>query len=395
MSLGSRIRQFRTARGYSLDDLASRMDPSVSKQALSKYEKGDATPRPTVLLSLASALGVRASQLASEPEYDFRPVAFRALATLPQRERESIENTVIIELERRLSLGDRLGLDMTFPFEGACTEVSQIADAELAAAQLRAVWGLGDAPIASVVDSVEAHGGHLIEVDTPRKFDGLAIIALEDEMPVACGIATRLQVTRSRQRMSIAHEAGHLAMDVADGVDEEKAAKRFAGAFLYPEQAVRDEFGSIRTRITMAELLAAKARWGISMQGVLYRLHDLDVLDDAGYSWWCMYVNRAGWRNVEPAEEPKERSTWNETHARRAEAEGLIARETMIEYIPSAAAEPWHAGLDRRALMALPREERNAIIRAQVESISAEYNREIDHEWLDADLGEWDHEEDE
>lgn len=371
------------------------MDPPVSKQALSKFEKGAATPRPTVLVSLAHALEVRASQLIAEPQYVFRPVAYRALATLPQRERESIENTVIIELERRLSLGDRLGLEMTFPFEGACTDVSEIAGAESAAMELRAAWGLGDAPISSVVDSVESHGGHLIEVGTPRKFDGLAVIALEGEMPVACGIATRRQVARSRQRMSIAHEAGHLAMRVADDVDEEKAARRFAGAFLYPEQAVRDEFGSRRTRITAAELLAAKARWGISMQGVLYRLHDLDVLDDASYSWWCMYLNRAGWRTEEPAEEPRERSTWNETYARRAEAEGLIARETMIEYIPSAAAESGHMDVDRRALMALPRDERNAIIHAQVESIAAEYNREIDHAWLEADLGERDHEADE
>jgi transcriptional regulator with XRE-family HTH domain len=371
------------------------MEPSVSKQALSKFEKDAATPRPTVLLALARALDVRAGQLIAEPEYDFRPVGYRALATLPRREREAIENTMIIELERRLALGDRLGLDMTYPFADSRTDVEAIADAEHAAARLRLAWGLGSAPISSVVDSVESQGGHLIEVDTPRKFDGLAIVALEAETPVACGIATRRQVSRSRQRMSIAHEVGHLAMRVADDVDEEKAARRFAGAFLYPEHAVRDEFGSRRTRITAAELFAAKAKWGISIQGVLYRLHDLGVLDDAGYSWWCMYINRAGWRTEEPAEEPRERSAWNETHARRAEAEGLIARETMIEYIPSAAAEPEHVDIDRRALMALPREERNAIIRSQVESIAAEYNRQIDHEWLEADLGEWGHEEDE
>jgi transcriptional regulator with XRE-family HTH domain/Zn-dependent peptidase ImmA (M78 family) len=393
VSLGSRIRQYRTARGYSLDDLAGRMDPPVSKQALSKYEHDRALPRPTVLISLARALDVKAARLIAEPKYDFQPVAYRALASLPKRERESIENTVITELERRLLLSDRLGLEMVFPFMGAETDIACVTDAEHAAAELRAVWGLGDAPVASVVDSVESHGGHLIEIDTPRKFDGLAVVALDDGKPVACGIATRRRASRSRQRMSIAHEAGHLAMRVLEGVDDEKAARRFAGAFLYPEHAVRDEFGSRRTRITVNELLAAKGKWGISMQGVLYRLHDLQVLDDTGYTWWCMYMNRSGWRQEEPAEEPRERSTWNETHARRAEAEGLIARETLLEYVPGAGAEPRHMDIDRRALMALPPGERAAIIRAQVESIAEEYNREIDHEWLGADLGEWDHEE--
>ncbi|MDP2182979.1 MAG: nucleotidyl transferase AbiEii/AbiGii toxin family protein [Actinomycetota bacterium] len=48
------------------------------------------------------------------------------------------------------------------------------------------------------------------------------------------------------------------------------------------------------------------------------------------------------------------------------------------------------AGLDRRGLVKRPREERNAIIRTQAESVADEYNRQIDHEWLDADLGERD-----
>jgi len=36
MSLGARLRQYRTARNYTLDELAERMGGLVSKQALSK-----------------------------------------------------------------------------------------------------------------------------------------------------------------------------------------------------------------------------------------------------------------------------------------------------------------------------------------------------------------------
>lgn len=50
--------------------------------------------------------------------------------------------------------------------------------------------------------------------------------------------------------------------------------------------------------------------------------------------------------------------------------------------------ERFPGDIDRRAMMKLPVEERDAIIRAQVEAIADEYNHEIDHEWLDADLGE-------
>lgn len=391
MSLGARIRQYRAARGYTLDELVERMDGVVTKQALSKYEHDRAVPRPTVLVALARALDVKASGLVAEPVYRFEPVAYRAAVALPKREQESIENTVGLELERRLVLMDRLGLEQPYPFEAAETAVSDVRGAEYAAEELRRIWDLGGGPIASVVDTLEGRGVHLIDVDTERKFDGLAVVAYDDTGErVACGVATRREVARARQRMSHAHEIGHLATRVPDGVDTEAVTRRFAGALLFPAKAVVDEFGSRRSRITAEELLTAKQRWGVSIQGILYRLRDLGILDEAGYKWWCMFINRAGWRTDEPGEEPAERSTWNEVHAHRAAAEGLIAREVLADYIPDMATRTAPEDLGRRALAKLPREERDAIIRAQAESIADEYNRQIDHAWLEADLGERD-----
>ena len=45
--------------------------------------------------------------------------------------------------------------------------------------------------------------------------------------------------------------------------------------------------------------------------------------------------------------------------------------------------------IDRRALMQLPIDERREILRAQAEECADEYNRTLDHEWLDANLGEF------
>ncbi|MHB1342703.1 MAG: hypothetical protein ACYC5F_11135 [Thermoleophilia bacterium] len=49
-------------------------------------------------------------------------------------------------------------------------------------------------------------------------------------------------------------------------------------------------------------------------------------------------------------------------------------------------------GMDNRALLRLPLDERRAYLKAQADAHVEEYNRTIDHEWLDADLGEWDSE---
>jgi transcriptional regulator with XRE-family HTH domain len=396
MSIGVRLRQYRTARGYTLDELVERMGGVVTKQALSKYEHDRAMPRPTVLVALAKALEVKAARLIGEPAYAFEVVGFRAQAALSRAAEESLVNRVEIELERRLDLTERMGIVVPFPFEKVMP-VRDVGAAEYAANALRDEWDLGGGPIASVVDTLESKGVHLFEVETDKKFDGLAVVVRDETgARVACGVAARVETSRGRQRMSHAHEAGHLAMEVADGVDPERAARRFGGALLFPEASVREQFGSHRRRITAQELLIAKSRWGVSVQALLYRLHDLEILDDVSYKWWCMYVNKAGWRTAEPADEAPERSSWNEAHAYRAAAEGLIAREALAEYVPSLAVRADHlpGDIDRRALMRLPLADRRAIMRAHADAMAEQYNAELDGAWLDANLGDLDTDDD-
>lgn len=391
MGIGPRIRQYRRARGLTLGELAERMEPPVSKQALSKFERDLSTPRPRTLGAIARALEVRAAQLMSEPEYQFELVAFRKLAALPVNEQERIESAVRIELERRLALMDTLGLPHVAPFGDVRFQTEDVSAAEYAAEQVRVAWDLGRGPIASVVDTLESRGVHVVEVDTAREFDGLAVVASDDAgMRVACGVAARREVSRVRQRMSLAHEVGHLALEARDEDQEERAARRFAGAFLYPAVAVRDEFGARRSRITTDELLVAKQRWGMSIQAILYRLHDLEILDDLGYTWWCKFIDRAGWRRIEPAEHLPERSRWSETYAHRAAAEGLISREMLAEYVPAVASRTAPDDIDRKALVRLPLEERRALMKAHADAVAEEYNRTIDHEWLESDLGDAD-----
>lgn len=387
MSTGERIKQLRTARGYSLGDLAEAMGGVVTKQSLSKYENDRATPRPTVLISLARALDVKAAQLVAAPQFEFEVVAYRAMASLPARERQAIENRIELELESRLLLMDRLGIEPSIPFDGKPIDVNDLPATEDAAEQLRDKWELGSGPIASVVDALEAKDVHLIDVDTDRKFDGLAVFAKDQSgRRVACGMATRRQASKARQRMSHAHELGHLAMRLAEDIDAERAASRFAGAFLFPEHAVRAEFGDRRSRVTTDELLIAKKRWGMSIQAVLYRLNELEVLDDASYKWWCMRINRAGWKIGEPGDEPAEASSWVRTYAHRAAAEGLIAQETLAEYLPRANTRSVAGDLDRRALAKLPLADRRAVLKAHAEAIADEYNASLDSDWLNADL---------
>lgn len=88
--INDRIRRARLQRGLTLDALAIQLG-DITKQALSKYEKGLSTPNSTRLLQLAKALQVN-------PEYFFRseaiplaPLEFRKLAKMPKYRQAQVE----------------------------------------------------------------------------------------------------------------------------------------------------------------------------------------------------------------------------------------------------------------------------------------------------------------
>lgn len=66
MSMGQHIRLSRHAAGLSLRELEARIDNRVTAQAISKYERGEATPSSEVLIALADALAVSVDYLASD-----------------------------------------------------------------------------------------------------------------------------------------------------------------------------------------------------------------------------------------------------------------------------------------------------------------------------------------
>ena len=391
MSIGSRLHQIRQARGMSLEDLSVAMGGAVTKQALSKYERDRAMPRPTVLVAMAKALGVKSAELIRIPELHIEPVAYRALKSMPKRERDRIESRVTFELEHRLRLQDRLGRRPSLGVEPASRKVSTIKDAEAAADSVRRDWSLGLDPIANLTDAIEEHGVHVVEVESDKKFDGLAVVARdEDGVVQAAAIATRPDTSGQRQRLNRAHELGHLALAVGDDVDPEKAAFRFAGALLFPADALLREVGEKRGNISPAELLALKRRWGMSAQALLFRMRDLEVINQTTYTRWCVDISRMGWRTQEPGDSPPERATWLELSALRAASEGLIAREEVAEYSPSLATADSGASMSRRDLMRLPLADRRAILRQQAEAAAEDYNATIDHEWLDGDFSDVD-----
>jgi Zn-dependent peptidase ImmA (M78 family)/DNA-binding XRE family transcriptional regulator len=385
----ARLREIRLAKGYTLDALATRMDGQLTKQAISKYERGDSQPRPKTLVALAKALGVKAADLLGEPEYSIDCLQYRTRAPMRERSKERVEAVLRHSLERRLRLEDRLAVGRRPRLLDDRVAIDTVEQAEELAGTIREEWSLGSDPIANLTDVLERQSIHVFEVPGHDDFDGLTAVArTEDGGLRAVGIAENPERDGDRQRFTLAHEVGHVVLEPRGGINEEDAANRFAGALLIPAGLVFDEVGERRSDVSLDELLLLKKLWGVSAQCILHRLRDLDVISQSHYEWWQREIDALGYRTTEPIKLEREQSTWERRNVARARAERLISAGEAAAYLGEESTSRPTGEIDRRALMKLSLGDRRAVLREYSERLAAEYEQAEVDEWLGADLDE-------
>jgi len=370
----ARMRQLRLARGWSFDDLVGEIGGAVTKAALAKYESGQMRPSTRVLNLLSSAFGVKTAHLLRPPGCEVKFVAYRKGAALTKMNQAQIEALVAQSLEQRVWLQATVHDPAAHPLRVAYLPVEDVPAAEKAAATIRKDWKLGLDPIANLVDTLENQHVHVVEIDAPPKFDGISAYATQGHAVCAAAVASRIGVCGERQRFSLAHELGHLVMDVGADIDEEKAAHRFAAAFLAPAETIVKEVGGRRTRVSIDELMLWKQRFGISMQALIYRLKDLGIITESYCQTLFKVFSANGWRRKEPGEFPAEKPNWLRKTIIRAAAEGLVSRE-QAETILGAElpCDTQPAPMRRRQFMKLPIEKRREILQQQAERMASHY----------------------
>ena len=100
-----------------------------------------------------------------------------------------------------------------------------------------------------------------------------------------------------RKRFNLAHELGHMVMDVGPALNAEKVAHRFAGSFLMPAEALWSEVGKHRTSISLAEICRLKELVGSSFQAITYRCKDLGIIGVSLFRELFELYKQKGWRD--------------------------------------------------------------------------------------------------
>jgi len=378
--VGDRIKQARIAAGMTQDEVVeslSRDGLSLTKGGLSKYERGGSTPKPSMLRALGSALGVESSFFLEEPETTVRWLAFRKASGLGKKQHVRIKTLAESQVDVFLNLQRALEPSASAPDMPDPHRVTSPDDAEAAAASLRDHWRLGEQPIESVTATIEDGGGIVVESGGEDDlFDGLSGW-VNNELPL---VVVSWAVGDDRRRFSLAHELGHLFMDVGD-VDEkteERLAHRFAAAFLVTASTARRAVGERRRHLDFRELALLKEKHGLSMQAWVFRAADLGIIEQSHAKSLFMEMSRRGWRRTEPVEfEGQERPSRLRQLTVRALAEGLVSHTQAERICPGVtrdvSEEEPSGPLDARSLMRLPREERDRLMEQAATLVADEY----------------------
>lgn len=330
--IGSRLKQARSGAGLSTRALAEKV--GVSAMAISKYETGKSIPSSPVLLGLAKALDVKVEYFFRPMQVTLQSVEYRKHSHVLKRVLVQIEADVKEQVERFLELESFLPNGPISSFEvppGLPGSIKSLDAIEDLSDELRNRWQLGLDPLPDLTDALEERGIKVLQTDAfhNNAFDGLA--AQVDGTPV---IVVGKGWPGDRQRFTLAHELGHLILKnrLAKGIDEEKAANRFAGAFLVPHSEVKKELGEKRSWLEPNELCVLKKTYGLSMQGWMHRANDLGILSDASYRRMVQLFSIRGWRKKEPCEDyPREVPKLFEQLVFRALAEDLISESKAAE----------------------------------------------------------------
>jgi len=339
--IGERLKLARSAAGLSLRKLQERIQSKVSAQAISKYERNQDMPSSEVLMALADALSVSEEYLLGRPEIVLENVEFRTKSQTSAKEKARLKAEALQKLERYLNIEELLDLPSIRwdkPHQAPYCISQNLVEIEQAAYNLRNHWALGLDPIPNLVELLEERGIKVISFDLSSNtsgFTGEAHSSDKEDIPF---IIINKDDWSERKRFNLAHELGHRILDVAPKLDEEKAAQRFAGAFLVPAETLRAKVGKKRTDIPITEFVYLKELFGVSIQALTYRCKDLGIISDSLYRNLFKFFSRKGWRKPPYAEysplDPKnEEPKRFERLCYRALAEGGITKEKAAELL--------------------------------------------------------------
>lgn len=264
----------------------------VSAVAVGQWEAGTSVPRPDHIGRLAAALDVPVGFLAGGRPHaclDGAAAHFRSLRRTPAGERGRAVAFTEQVWELTNALNTRVELppvDLPGFTAGEISTPPAGGDPVLAAQALRRSWDLGDGPIPHLVNTMEKRGLVVTLVDFAGSKAATATVDAfsTSQLPRPVVVLTPDRADDVyKHRFTAAHELGHLLLH-AEGATgdllQERDADAFAAELLTPRAVITPRLPG---RMDLRALEQLGLEWGVSVDSLIYRCHEVGAVSDATY----------------------------------------------------------------------------------------------------------------
>lgn len=285
----SRITEAREVCALSMLELADSI--GVTRQSISKYEKGIIRPSMEMLQAIANTLSQPIDFFYKENIQSVAkgsPLFFRSNANIAKKIKTACKYQVkwTDEIKNQLEIYVDF-MEQKVPVVDKDYETILPEEIEELALQIRRDWGVGEGPLKDIVGILENKGIIFSQIFSRKScsYKGIdAFSSWKNGTPYI--LFNLIQKSAVRTRYSICHELGHLILHSSISQDDslkkavidfaDRQADRFAAAFLLPATSFpKDIHGS---SLTMLE--PVKRKWGVAFSTIIKRCEALNLLTD-------------------------------------------------------------------------------------------------------------------
>lgn len=308
---GSRLLLALESQGFTNIAFANLMD--VNRSTVTRWINDPKfAPKLDDLLKMSELLKVNIEWFQSEPKATLQTVEFyRSNTSTTKLARNIAKSKLVFSAEIYQILSEWVGFpELNLPKSLTLTEWHALSNDKIdeLAKECRVLWGLGNEPIENLIALAESNGIVVIKdelgADASEQMDGVS--AWYNDVPFVFIVKENNAV---RSRFDLAHEIGHLIMHKSIPLEDynkkdiykkiENQAHRFANELLYPSEVAIDEL----FYPTLEKFVQLKMKWLISIQAILRKTRDLELITEDEYIKLYKTISYRRWRKNEPLDD--------------------------------------------------------------------------------------------
>ena len=289
-----RLHEARQMMGLSMEKLAELTGGIITKQSISRYEKGLMLPKRVAKLAMAKALNISDSYFdGTNLKIDMPMLRTTSNGKLSEGELQALEAKLSFWAEQYLAKEKEAGFPTQFknPIKG--TRISTQEDAIQASSLLREKWHCGDGPIASILRLLERKGIMILAATLPDYVFGMSTWA-DKKHPLMILDFNPEKSSVEKLRFTAVHELAHLLLLFPQESDYsvEKRCDLFASFFLLPKLTLIEELGSKkREKITLEEMIDIKELYGASLAASIIAARDYGIITtEYKRAWYAEHI---------------------------------------------------------------------------------------------------------